>query len=197
VSSPDCPETNRAARNVLEWRWKLDRRVRRTREALHAALMALIIEKGFDAITVQDIIDEADVGRTTFYEHFTGKEALLRFGFERLREELAHHHKAGETEQRLSFLEPLLQHAKAHAGLYAALLGGGGGRIADEAFRAIVEELIIGEIKDEKATDPLVTALLIGALVGALQFWISAGAHGAGDDVAMAIRRTAAVHIAS
>ena len=159
--------------------------------------MALIVEKGFDAITIQDVIDEADIGRTTFYEHFSGKEALLRFGFERLRDELARYHLEDKVDKRLSFLEPLLRHARAHAGLYAALLGGGGGRIADETFRAIVGELIAREFSDDKATDPIVMALLIGALVGALQFWISAGAHGAGDDVALAVRRTAAAHMTS
>lgn len=175
----------------------MDRRVRRTREALHAALVALIIEKGFDAITIQDVIEEADVGRTTFYEHFSGKEALLRFGFQRLRDELARHHQHEKADEPLSFLEPLLRHAKAHAGLYAALLGGGGGRIADETFRAIVGELVAGEFNNDKAPEPIVTALLIGALVGALQFWISAGAHGEGDDVALAVRRTAAAHTTS
>lgn len=159
--------------------------------------MALIIEKGFDAITIQDVVDEADIGRTTFYEHFSGKEALLRFGFERLRDELAGHQQDERVHERFGFLEPMLRHAKAHAGLYAALLGGGGGRIADETFRAIVGELIAAEFCDKKAPDPLVMALLIGALIGALQFWISAGARGAGDDVALAVRRTAATHMTS
>jgi AcrR family transcriptional regulator len=50
----------------------MDRRAARTRRALHGALMSLILRKGYEAITVQDIIDEADVGRSTFYAHYTG-----------------------------------------------------------------------------------------------------------------------------
>lgn len=61
-----------------------DRRVRRTRRALHDALLTLMTEKSFDAVTVQDIIDRADVGRSTFYSHFTDKRDLLDSGFEDL-----------------------------------------------------------------------------------------------------------------
>src|SRR5215203_5096896 len=43
-----------------------DRRVRRTRQLLRSALLSLIIEKGYERITVQDILDRADVGRSTF-----------------------------------------------------------------------------------------------------------------------------------
>ena len=66
----------------------LDRRVRKTREALHSALASLVVAKGYDAVTIQDVLDAADVGRSTFYSHFAGKEALLRSGFDRLRAEL-------------------------------------------------------------------------------------------------------------
>src|SRR4051794_4639849 len=56
---------------------KIDRRVGRTRQLLSEALLALIQEKGFDAVTVQDVIDRANVGRSTFYSHFVDKEDLL------------------------------------------------------------------------------------------------------------------------
>ena len=61
----------------------VDRRAARTRRALHGALISLILRKGYDAITVQEIIDEADVGRATFYAHYRGKEDLLRGGLVR------------------------------------------------------------------------------------------------------------------
>lgn len=53
-----------------------DRRVRRTRRMLHQALRELMAEKRYDSITVQDILDQADVGRTTFYAHYQDKEDL-------------------------------------------------------------------------------------------------------------------------
>jgi AcrR family transcriptional regulator len=54
-----------------------DRRTRRTRERLGNALLALILEKPIDDVTVQDVLDRASVGRSTFYVHYRDKEDLL------------------------------------------------------------------------------------------------------------------------
>ena len=56
---------------------KTDRRVERTRELLQKALIELIAERGYDAITIQDIVDRANVGRTTFYLHYNSKDELF------------------------------------------------------------------------------------------------------------------------
>lgn len=56
-----------------------DPRVRRTKNRLQKALMALIIEKGYQHLTVQEIVDRADVNRTTFYRQFQDKEELMHF----------------------------------------------------------------------------------------------------------------------
>ena len=54
-----------------------DRRVARSRRALKEALTDLILERGYESVTVQDVIDRADVGRSTFYAHFLDKDDLL------------------------------------------------------------------------------------------------------------------------
>ncbi len=56
---------------------KTDARVRRTRDALGDALIALMQEKAFDTITVQDVLDRAHVSRSTFYSHYSDKDDLL------------------------------------------------------------------------------------------------------------------------
>src|SRR5690349_10807192 len=56
---------------------KTDARVRRTRDALGDALVALMQEKAFDTITVQDVLDRANVSRSTFYSHYSDKDDLL------------------------------------------------------------------------------------------------------------------------
>ena len=56
---------------------KADKRVQRTRDLLQKALIELITESGYDATTIQDIVDRANLGRTTFYLHFTSKDDLF------------------------------------------------------------------------------------------------------------------------
>ncbi len=56
---------------------KTDRRVQRTRELLQKALIELISERRYDSITIQDIVDRANVGRTTFYTHYSSKDELV------------------------------------------------------------------------------------------------------------------------
>ncbi|MDO7908198.1 TetR/AcrR family transcriptional regulator [Paenibacillus sp. JX-17] len=57
---------------------EMDRRIRRTREALKSAFITLILEQGYDPITVQEIAHRADYNRTTFYKHYLGKQELLQ-----------------------------------------------------------------------------------------------------------------------
>jgi AcrR family transcriptional regulator len=54
-----------------------DRRVKRTQNLLAKALIALTLEKGYDAVTIRDITERADVGYATFFRHYTAKDALL------------------------------------------------------------------------------------------------------------------------
>jgi AcrR family transcriptional regulator len=54
-----------------------DRRLERTRKLLHDSLIALILEKGYDAVTIQNITDHANLTRATFYLHYENKDDLL------------------------------------------------------------------------------------------------------------------------
>ena len=110
---------------------KIDPRIERTREALRGALMALIEEKGFDAISVQDITERARLNRATFYLHYRAKQDLLiRTGeavFDRLVAE------AGPIDRgNLAFQKPpqqvviLFQHLAKHRDFYRVMLGRSG-----------------------------------------------------------------------
>src|SRR5215471_7724311 len=82
------------------WRISVDRRIQRTRDVLHQALISLMIEKGYEVITVQDIIDRANVGRSTFYAHYVGKQDLLLSGLKNLSKNLLAHQRAALAQKR-------------------------------------------------------------------------------------------------
>jgi AcrR family transcriptional regulator len=87
-----------------------DRRVRRTQDLLRRALLSLIQEKGYDRITVQDILDRADIGRSTFYAHYRDKDDLLRAGFQDIRAALAAERDGADRRpgSKAELLEPML-----------------------------------------------------------------------------------------
>ena len=55
-----------------------DRRIERTRQALMTGFIDLLLKGGYEALTINAVIERANVGRSTFYEHYTGKEDILR-----------------------------------------------------------------------------------------------------------------------
>jgi AcrR family transcriptional regulator len=136
---------------------EIDRRVARTRRTLHEALIRLIKRKGYAALTVQEIIDEADIGRATFYAHYRGKDDLLRGGFERLRGELKaarREARQGERVQPLTFSLAMFEHACTYRDVYRAMLGGQGSIIAINEIRRVLAELVkedLSEVRDDVA----------------------------------------------
>src|SRR6266702_5121236 len=108
----------------------IDRCVARTKAMLLKAHISLILEKGYEAITVEDICEAANVGRSTFYAHYTSKDDLRRSGLENLRRLLVDRQKdawakPGETRDRsLGFSLAMFEHARDHIDLYRTLVGG-------------------------------------------------------------------------
>ncbi|MES2933558.1 MAG: TetR/AcrR family transcriptional regulator [Pseudomonadota bacterium] len=60
---------------------RIDPRVRRTRQRLHESLLHLAVERGYDAVTVQDVLNHSETARSTFYAHFRDKDDLFFSGF--------------------------------------------------------------------------------------------------------------------
>ncbi len=125
-----------------------DRRVQRTRQVLNEALMALIIEKGYEEVTVQDILDRANLGRSTFYAHYRDKDDLLLSGLEQLRqsfEEQSHAAATGGHGAKGEPFDPILaffQHAGEHHRLYKALVGKKGGEMVQKWLHQYVSEAV-------------------------------------------------------
>ena len=89
---------------------KRDRRTERTKDALRQALIELISERGYERLSVQDIIDRANIGRSTFYTHFQDKEDLLLSGFNNLGTSTLLEFASEEKRPVFITMVPLLEH---------------------------------------------------------------------------------------
>jgi AcrR family transcriptional regulator len=126
---------------------KTDRRVARTQQALRSALLELMVEYGYEKLSVQQILDHAGVGRATFYLHYRSKEDLLRTSLEGLREHLTrdwHSASKGKAQSRppLGFILAFFQHIDSHRKLYRAIVGRESGAIVDKKMRSLLADLV-------------------------------------------------------
>jgi AcrR family transcriptional regulator len=154
---------------------------------LHQALLSLILEKGYDAISVEDICERADVGRSTFYAHFTGKDDLKRSGLEHLRRQILDKHRSASASmpagtRSLGFSLPMFEHARDHMHLYRALMGSKGGAIALDTIRQTLRDFVRGELASTGSKDvtaiprDLVVQHVVGAYMAVLTWWLDGGA---------------------
>lgn len=153
-----------------------DRRVRRTRAALRAALLDLMAERRYETVSVQDTIDRADVGRSTFYNHYTDKDDLLRDGLADLRAIVTT--PPGRTGmQPLDFALPLLHHVHEQRRLANALLGEGGRAVLRQ-----IERVLTDTVRDALTAvgSPAVPVpheararFIVGAFLSLLEWWLT------------------------
>lgn len=167
----------------------IDRRAARTREMLHHALMSLILKRRYEAITIKDICDTANVGRSTFYAHYTSKDDLKRSGLESLRRLLVDRQRnalaapGDMRDRRLGFSLTMFEHARDHIDLYRALVGGRGGTVALGTIRRTLSDLVRDELAasaDKNSADVIprefVVQYLVGAYMAVLTWWLDGGA---------------------
>ena len=119
-----------------------DRRVRRTRGALRDALVALIIERGWDGFSVQDLCERADVGRSTFYMHFADKEEVLASGFADLGREVRAQLARPGAARPLGFSRTVLDHAQEHLRVFRAMVGRRSSHLVKGKMRDLVLDLV-------------------------------------------------------
>lgn len=120
----------------------VDRRVVRTRTALREALLSMLRRKNYEEISVQDIIDAAGVGRSTFYMHCSSKEDLLRRGLRMLRAEIEEGVSEHGRSGALSFSRKLLEHVAANRDVCAGLGRSRGREVLLHELRAIALDLL-------------------------------------------------------
>ena len=126
----------------------MDRRQAKTRKAVFQAFAELLEEKGYPDITVQDIIDRADIGRSTFYSHFEAKEDLLNVLCESIFEHAFSKHPGKEDTHDFSEKEGLkaelthaLYHLGEHRGYVKSILSSESGDVFMRYFKNHLREV--------------------------------------------------------
>lgn len=130
-----------------------DRRVQKTKMALHDALITLMHEKRYDDILVQEILDRADVGRSTFYTHFQDKDDLLVEGIKHLRLELseaqnaARYSSENSYDRVIGFSYAMFDHAYSHRQVYRSLIGGQGWIVLQPYMEEVLTDIMTESAK--------------------------------------------------
>jgi AcrR family transcriptional regulator len=162
-----------------------DRRISRTRRHLRDALLALILEKGYDSVTVEDITQRADLGRTTFYLHFRDKEELLLTSLESVAEELKEKIGVNEDAQpdfqeSAKAITTVFHHARENASLYLIILNGGAALHALNRLHSVIAQTAViffekrAKILDRPLEIPVdvLAAYFAASLLSFLTWWL-------------------------
>lgn len=155
----------------------VDRRVSRTRTALYDAIVALMREKPYAEIGVQDIAERANVGRSTFYAHFRSKDELLTRSLERLRPIFEAGRLAQQQKPRIESCEStlaLFRHVREYRDVLAAAEGTPARRIILEAIEAELARFLAPFTVPRSNDMPrdLVLRFVTGTFASVMSWWL-------------------------
>lgn len=162
----------------------MDRRQQKTREAIFQAFNRLLARKKYSRITVQNIIDEANVGRSTFYSHFTEKDALLKEMCTEMFEHVFSNHSRSETthdfssraDNAESFITHILYHLRDNKKIITGILHSEGATLFMRAFNQYLGGFFVEKLNAGKNLPPVPTDFLLHHLTcsfeGLLRWWI-------------------------
>jgi len=156
-----------------------DRRVARSRRALKEALTDQILERGYEAVTVQDVIDRADVGRSTFYAHFLDKDDLLMAILADLEMPAPDHSTWAPDDPAFGWTLELFRHFGSGRRLFRAVAGSQSGALARRETTRRLEGLAGAELSRVGAGRKLdalrleiVVRFLVGTFIGFMDWWM-------------------------
>jgi AcrR family transcriptional regulator len=161
-----------------------DRRVQRTEQLLHQALGSLIREKPFDSIVVKEILERANVGRSTFYTHFSDKDDLLVGAIHEMlgsAQATALPPSAPRSERLVWFSLPVFEHLERHRHTSDEKIGANGWAHVHERLQQVLAELIADHLRRElplrRKTPPLIPPDLLAHYVAStfiltLTWWV-------------------------
>ena len=174
-------KASEARKPTSQRRKKTDRRILRTRDTLGDALVALMHEKNFEQITVQEVLERAGVGRSTFYVHYRDKDDLFMSDLEDFLEMVATMLKQhGADSKRLLPVQEFLAHLRDARPFYEALVKSG--KINDVLAlargifaRSIAERLESAGVQLDSAQLAAQAHALAGSFLSLMEWWVDKG----------------------
>ncbi len=169
-----------------------DKRVERTREALFEAFFKLVLSMPYDELKVEDILRLSGVGRSTFYEHFTGKDDILATSVRRPFAALA---DAIREPDNTADLERVLEHFWENRVVAPTMFRGPAREVCVTALQGLIEE----RFKQDRVGSPnplllppaLAALQIAEALLAPITSWVVGESSCSARVLAQALRRTA------
>lgn len=186
-----------------------DRRKLRTKQQLREALFELILEKGYDLVTIEDITERANLGRTTFYLHFRDKEQLLLQSIDSIAVDLikqidpsllSFSNENLEYKRQNLISAPVklvFRHASENANLYKIILRGEGAFKISNRFRSIINvaavQIMSIRIKELGINQPdlpveVLANFFAGSLMTLVTWWLENDQPYSVDEMAIMFR---------
>ena len=165
----------------------MDRRQRKTREAIFSALIVLLGEKDFGQITVGEIIQRADVGRATFYAHFETKEFLMKALCEELfchifdaaNDHPCQHRHIFDCDAPDSVFLHLLQHLQKNDNQILELLAGQNNELFLHYFKINLQKLVVSQLplfetrRNERLPESFWVNHIASTFVETIRWWVA------------------------
>jgi len=159
-----------------------ERRRLQTHKLLMQTTLQLVIKKGYDAISIQDITEQADLGRGTFYLHFKDKEEVVWTAFRDLFQELEQeaHKQLDRHMPQVEYygLLNIFRHAEKNRDLYRVMFGGQGSALLTARAQDFLAQVFLYDIRNAPETPDVnlnlpeeIEAQMLTGVITRLLFW--------------------------
>lgn len=152
--------------------------------------MELILEQGYDAVTVRDIAERANLGRATFYLHYRDKEELLFTSLEAVFDDLVQQIEPLSGDLATSPPMVAFKHAAENSKLYLVILSGQGSgtifrRVRDYMAKQAIEQLMPAVNEQTTLSRDLLANYLAGSLLSLIDWWLRNGMPDSAENMAI------------
>ena len=161
---------------------QIDRRVKRSRRLLGEALMALILEKGYEVVTIRDITERADVAYVTFFRHYGSKDELLAQCLQDGLRDLQTRIETAARQTRADVVDSaegrlIFEHVQLNGPLYRVLMPSQGASQVRQQTLTAIETIFLSSCKPLSAKEKLIPRQIAAhhiaaSLLSLIEWWL-------------------------